>query len=160
DFDGQIARGGIPDWGILGAASYADLLGAGSHGSTYGGSPLGCAVALKVLEVIEREKLGDNARTMGEFLRQGLERLAAKYPQVVRATRGLGLMLGIELVPEIPNLPGEASRTQAVRLAQLLHAAGVLVIPAGAQVLRLLPPLNLSKTEAEEGLAALEAVAA
>jgi acetylornithine/N-succinyldiaminopimelate aminotransferase len=139
---------------------YADLLGAGSHGSTYGGSPLGCAVALKVLEVIERDKLGDNARVMGEFLRRGLERLAAKYPQVMRGARGLGLMLGIELTPEIPNLPGESSRTQAVRFAQVLHTAGVLVIPAGAQVLRLLPPLNLTKSEAEEGLAALEAAAA
>lgn len=141
-------------------APYADLLGAGTHGSTYGGSPLGCAVALKVLEVIGREKLDDNARVVGEFLKQGLEAVAAKYPGVVRTTRGLGLMLGIELRPNIANLPGDSSRTQAVRFAQMLHAAGVLVIPAGAQVLRLLPPLNLRRSEAEEGLAALEATAA
>jgi acetylornithine/succinyldiaminopimelate/putrescine aminotransferase len=139
---------------------YADLLTAGTHGSTYGGSPLGCAVALKVLDVIEREKLADNARRIGDYLKAGLARLAQNYPRVVCNARGLGLMLGIELVPNIPNLPGDPSRTQAVRFAQLLHAAGVLTIPAGAQVLRLLPPLNLRQTEAEEGLAILDSVAA
>jgi acetylornithine aminotransferase/acetylornithine/N-succinyldiaminopimelate aminotransferase len=139
---------------------YADLLSAGTHGSTYGGSPLSCAVGLKVLEVIQREKLADNARQMGEFLKTGLTRLVKAYPQVIRNARGLGLMLGIELAPNIPNLPGDSGRTQAVRFAQLLHAAGMLAIPAGAQVLRLLPPLNLRQREAEEGLSVLEAVAA
>ena len=134
--------------------------GAGSHGSTYGGSPLGCAVALKVLEVIQRERLETNARQIGEFLQNGLERLARSYPQVVSGARGMGLMLGIELAPNIRDLPGDASRTRAVRFAQMLHAAGVLAIPAGAQVLRLLPPLNLHQSEAEEGLVALERLAA
>jgi acetylornithine aminotransferase/acetylornithine/N-succinyldiaminopimelate aminotransferase len=144
--------GGFPIGAFWVRGPYADLLSAGTHGSTYGGSPLGCAVALKVLEVIQREKLGDHARTVGESLKTGLMRLAQSYPQVLRNARGLGLMLGIELTPNIQSLPGDASRTQAVRFAQLLHAAGVLTIPAGAQVLRLLPPLNLRQTEAEEGL--------
>jgi acetylornithine aminotransferase/acetylornithine/N-succinyldiaminopimelate aminotransferase len=138
---------------------YADVLGPGSHGSTYGGSPLACAVALKVLEVIQREKLAENARKMGDYLKTGLERLAQKYPQVVKGVRGLGLMLGIELAADIARLPQDPS-TQAVRFARLLHAAGLLTIPAGAQVLRLLPPLNLRQNEAEEGLQILEAVAA
>jgi acetylornithine/N-succinyldiaminopimelate aminotransferase len=150
--------GGFPIGAFWVRAPYADLLGAGTHGSTYGGSPLGCAVALKVLEVIQREKLADNTRKVGEFLKTGLERLARSYPQVLRNARGLGLMIGVELAPNIPNLPGEQSRTQAVRVAQLLHAAGVLTIPAGVQVLRLLPPLNLRQSEAEEGLAILEGI--
>jgi acetylornithine/succinyldiaminopimelate/putrescine aminotransferase len=116
-------------------------------------------VALKVFEVIEREKLADNARQVGLFLQQRLQEIADKYPQVVRTVRGLGMMLGIELAPNIERLPGDSSRTQAVRFAQLLHTAGVLTIPAGAQVLRLLPPLNLRRSEAEEGLNVLEAVA-
>jgi acetylornithine/N-succinyldiaminopimelate aminotransferase len=95
---------------------------------------------------------------MGEFLKSGLTRLSQAYPQILRNVRGLGLMLGIELAPDIQRLPGEQSRTQAVRFAQLLHSAGLLTIPAGAQVLRLLPPLNLRQTEAEEGLAILETV--
>ena len=66
--------------------------------------------------------------------------------------RGLGLMLGIELAPNIPNLPGDSSKTQAIRFANLLHAAGLLAIPAGAQIMRFLPPLNLRQDEAEEGL--------
>ena len=139
---------------------YADLLGPGTHGSTYGGSPLGCAVALKVLEVVEREKLAENARQVGEYLKTGLARLVNEYPSVARNVRGLGLMLGLELAPNIPNLPGDSGRTQAVWFAQLLHGAGLLTIPAGAQVLRLLPPLNLRRSEAEEALAVLQAVAA
>ena len=150
---------GFPIGAFWVRAPYADLLGPGTHGSTYGGSPLGCAVALKVLQVIQREKLADNARQVGDFLKRGLERLAANYPQVIRTARGIGLMLGIELAPQITNLPGDPSRTQAVRFAQLLHAAGVLTIPAGTQVLRLLPPLTLRQSEAEEGLSAFEATA-
>jgi acetylornithine/N-succinyldiaminopimelate aminotransferase len=152
--------GGFPIGAFWVRGPYADLLNAGTHGSTYGGSPLGCAVALKVLEVIQAEKLADNARELGDYLKMGLARFAQKYPQIVRTARGLGLMLGIELAPNIAKLPGDPARTQAVRFAQLLHTAGVLTIPAGAQVLRLLPPLNLSQGEAEEGLATLEAVAA
>jgi acetylornithine aminotransferase/acetylornithine/N-succinyldiaminopimelate aminotransferase len=139
---------------------YADLLNAGSHGSTFGGSPLACAVALKVLEVIQREKLADNARQTGAFLQAGLHALAQRFPQVIRGARGLGLMLGIELAPNIPNLAGDSSRTQAARFAQMLHAAGLLTIPAGSQVLRLLPALNLRHSEAEEGLGIIETVAA
>jgi acetylornithine/succinyldiaminopimelate/putrescine aminotransferase len=136
------------------------LLGAGTHGSTYGGSPLACAVALKVLDVIQREKLSDNARRMGDLLKTGLELLAQKYPGVIQSTRGLGLMLGVELTPNISNLPGESNKTQSVRFAHLLHSAGLLVVPAGAQILRLLPRLNLRASEAEEGLKIVEAVAA
>ena len=125
--------GGFPIGAFWVRAPYADLLGAGTHGTTYGGSPLACAVALKILEVIQREKLADNARQVGEFLKSGLQQLAQKYPGVIQTVRGLGLMLGIELAPDIPKLPGDPGKTQAVRFANLLHAAGLLAIPAGAQ---------------------------
>jgi acetylornithine/N-succinyldiaminopimelate aminotransferase len=148
--------GGFPIGAFWVRAPYADLLGPGTHGSTFGGSPLACAVALKILEVVERQKLADNARAMGAFLKSGLERLAKGFPRVIREVRGLGLMLGIELAPEIPNLPGEPSKTQSSRLANLLHQAGLLTIPAGGQILRLLPPLTLQRSEAEEGLATIE----
>jgi 4-aminobutyrate aminotransferase-like enzyme len=69
-------------------------------------------------------------------------------------------MLGFELAPNIPNLPGDPNKTQSLRLANLLHAAGVLTIPAGGQILRLLPALNLSRREAEEGLSIIESVIA
>src|SRR5204863_3728561 len=130
---------GFPVGAFWVRAQYADLLGAGTHGTTYGGSPLACAVALAVLEVIQRETLADNARQVGNYLKSGLERLAQKYPDVVQNVRGLGLMLGIELKSEIQNLPGDANKTQAVRLANLLHQGGLLTIPAGTQILRFLP---------------------
>jgi acetylornithine aminotransferase/acetylornithine/N-succinyldiaminopimelate aminotransferase len=147
---------GFPIGAFWVRAPYADLLGSGTHGTTYGGSPLACAVALKVIEVIEREKLADNALRVGESLKHGLQTLATRYPGVIRNVRGLGLMIGLELWPDLAKLPGEPTKTQAVRFANLLHGAGLMSIPAGAQILRLLPPLNLRQIEAEEGLGIIE----
>ena len=152
--------GGFPIGAFWVRAPYADLLGAGTHGTTYGGSPLACAVALKILDVIQREKLGDNARQVGAFLKHGLEELARKYPAFIQGVRGVGLMLGIELAANIPNLPGDSSKTPAIRFANLLHAAGLLAIPAGTHVMRFLPALNLRQSEAEEGLRIVESVIA
>lgn len=152
--------GGFPIGAFWVRAPYADLLSAGSHGTTFGGSPLACSVALAILQVVQRENLADNARRIGDFLKSGLLGLRQKYPAVIQNVRGLGLMLGLELVPNIPALPGESSKTQAVRFANLLHAAGLLAIPAGAQILRFLPPLNLRQNEAEEGLKIVESVIA
>jgi acetylornithine/succinyldiaminopimelate/putrescine aminotransferase len=132
------------------------LLGAGTHGTTYGGSPLACAVGLRILDVIQREKLADNARQVGGYLKTGFQRMAQRYPGVIQNVRGLGLMLGIELAPSIPNLPGDSSKTPAIRFANMLHSAGLLAIPAGAQIMRFLPPLNLRQSEAEEGLKIVE----
>ena len=152
--------GGFPIGAFWVRAPHADLLSAGSHGTTYGGSPLACTVALKILDVIQREKLADNARQVGDLLKTRLQSLASKYPSVLQTVRGLGLMLGIELAPNLPNLPGDPAKTVAVRFTNLLHAAGLLVIPAGAQIVRLLPPLNLRPAEAEEGLKILESAIA
>ena len=152
--------GGFPIGAFWVRTPYADLLGAGSHGTTYGGSPLACAVALKILSVIQREKLAENARQVGEYLKGGLQQLAGKYVGVIHDVRGLGLMLGIELAPNLTKLPGDPAKTQAVRLANLLHSAGLLAIPAGAQIMRFLPPLNLRQTEADEGLRLIESVVA
>jgi acetylornithine aminotransferase/acetylornithine/N-succinyldiaminopimelate aminotransferase len=151
--------GGIPMGAFWARAPYADLLGPGTHATTFGGTPLACAVALKILEVIHREKLSENARQVGGYLKAGLQDLVRKHPGIFRQVRGLGLMLGLELAPNIPNLPGDPGKAQAVRFVNLLHAAGMLTIPAGAQVLRFLPPLNLRQSEAQEGLDILESAA-
>ncbi|MEY2427865.1 MAG: acetylornithine/N-succinyldiaminopimelate aminotransferase, partial [Verrucomicrobiota bacterium] len=115
--------GGFPMGAFWVREPYADLLGAGSHGTTYGGSPLACAVGLKVLEVVRDEGLEDNARKVGAFLKLGLQELAGKYPGVVRNARGLGLMLGMELTPVIAALASDGNKTQAVRFTNRLHAA-------------------------------------
>ena len=151
--------GGFPMGAFWVRAPYADLLSAGTHGTTYGGSPLACAVGLKVLEVIEKEKLADNARNMGEFLVEGLQQIAKNYPQFVRGVRGLGLMLGLELAPEIPSLKVEGKLQSAIFAARL-QEAGLLMIPAGPNILRILPALNLTRGDAEEGLIILERVVA
>src|SRR5580693_3873802 len=93
--------GGFPMGAFWLRAPFADLLGPGTHASTFGGTPLACAVALKVLEVIEQEKLADNAGSLGDFLKTGLQELIQKYPTVFAQVRGLGLMLGLELAPDI-----------------------------------------------------------
>jgi len=144
--------GGFPIGAFWVRAPHADILSAGTHGTTYGGSPLGCAVALKVLEVVQREKLADNARNTGAWLKSELAKLALQFPAVIEDVRGLGFMLGMVLRPAIPNLPGENTKPVAVRFVQLLHTLGLLTIPAGTQVVRLLPPLNLRQSEAEEAL--------
>jgi len=151
--------GGFPIGAFWVSQPYADLLGPGTHATTYGGTPLACAVALKVLEVIQRDKLADNARSQGEFLTQGLLALTEKYPRVLKSTRGVGLMLGFELAPHIPAFAG-TEKAPSIQFVNRLHEAGLLAIPAGNQVLRLLPPLNLRRHEAEEGLKIIESVVA
>jgi acetylornithine/N-succinyldiaminopimelate aminotransferase len=72
--------GGFPIGAFWVRAPFADLLGPGTHGTTFGGTPLACAVALKIFEVIERERLDENARKLGEWLKNELERLVKNYP--------------------------------------------------------------------------------
>src|SRR5208337_3452911 len=88
--------GGFPIGAFWVRAPYADLLGPGTHASTFGGTPLACAVALKILEIIESEKLEEHARKLGAWMQAELDRLAQVYPGVVRRSRGLGFMLGLE----------------------------------------------------------------
>jgi acetylornithine/N-succinyldiaminopimelate aminotransferase len=140
--------GGFPMGAFWVREKFADVLSAGSHATTFGGTPLACAVALKILDVIERDGLANNSREMGELLLGELRNLQKKYPEVVRDVRGLGLMIGIEFDPRFP-----ASET-----VKRLHQRNVLTVPAATSVIRLLPALNLSPEEAEEGLRAIESV--
>jgi acetylornithine/N-succinyldiaminopimelate aminotransferase len=139
---------------------YGDLLSAGTHGTTYGGNLLGCAVALKVMEIIEREGLADNARKLGEFFRAGIAELAQKYPSIIKGPRGLGLMVGIELAAKdgVPAFAG-SDKPAAIQFVNALHDLGLLTVPAGALIVRLLPALNLTASEAEQGLEIIETLA-
>jgi acetylornithine/N-succinyldiaminopimelate aminotransferase len=135
---------------------YADLLGPGSHATTFGGTPLASTVALKVFEIIERDHLADNARQLGAWITDQLLRLAAAYPRVIQSVRGVGFMIGFELV-EKERIPRFAQQPQpaSLQFVNRLHEAGLLTVPAGAQVVRLLPALNLARVQAEEGVAIL-----
>jgi acetylornithine/N-succinyldiaminopimelate aminotransferase len=147
--------GGFPIGAFWVRAPFQDLLGPGTHASTFGGTPLACAVALKIFEVIERERLDEQARKLGGWIQNELDRLAKTYPQVVKRSRGLGFMLGLELAENIPAFAA-SDKTPAIQFVNRLHAAGVLTIPAGTQIVRLLPPLNLKPQEAGEGISKIE----
>lgn len=134
-----------------------DLLGPGTHATTYGGTPLGCAVANKVFEVIERDRLADNARDTGAWMKAELEKLAAQFPQVIKSVRGLGFMLGIELAENIPAF-ANTGKVASLNFVNRLHDAGVLTVPSGTQVVRFLPALNLRREDAAEGLALITGV--
>lgn len=151
--------GGFPIGAFWIRQPYADLLGPGTHATTFGGTPLGCAVALRILDVIQREQLAANARQLGDLLKNDLARLAQRYPAVIKAARGLGLMIGIELASGIPAFSRE-DKAPSLQFVNRLHEAGLLTIPAGAQVARLLPPLNLQRAQAEEGVRIIESVVA
>jgi len=149
--------GGFPMGAFWLRAPFADLLGPGTHATTFGGTPLACAVALKIFEVIENEKLAEQARKLGGWMLDELNRIFQKYPDVVKNARGLGFMLGLELAEKIPAFAA-GEKPAAIQFTNRLQQAGVLVIPAGAQVIRLLPPLNLKPQEAGEGISKIEEV--
>jgi acetylornithine/N-succinyldiaminopimelate aminotransferase len=149
--------GGFPMGAFWLRAPYQDLLGAGTHGTTYGGTPLACAVALKILEVIEKENLAANADQLGAWLKSEIERLTKTYPTVVKSARGMGFILGIELQEKIPAFAA-SEKTPALQFVNRLHAAGLLTVPAGNQIVRLLPALNLKPAEAGEGISIIESV--
>ncbi len=149
--------GGFPIGAFWVRAPYADLLSAGTHGTTFGGTPLACAVALRIFEVIEKENLAENARKLGGWMKSELEQLAKNYPAVVKNVRGVGFMLGFELAEKIPAFAA-SEKSAAIQFVNRLHAAGVLAIPAGTQTIRLLPPLNLKPQEAGEGISKIEEV--
>jgi predicted acetylornithine/succinylornithine family transaminase len=149
--------GGFPIGAFWVREEYAGLLSPGTHATTFGGTPLGCAVALKILEVIERDHLEENVARVGEFLIGELLALKKKFPNLIREVRGFGLMIGVELNPAAPGF-AQNEKTPAIQAVERLHAAGLLTVPAGIAVLRLLPALNLSRAEAEEGLAKIKKV--
>ncbi|MEA3536275.1 aspartate aminotransferase family protein [Rhizobium sp. CC-YZS058] len=139
--------GGFPLGACLATAEAASGMIAGTHGSTYGGNPLAMAVGNAVLDVVLAEGFLEHVRDVALVFRQGLASLADRYPDVIAEIRGDGLMLGIKAV--VP----------AADLLKAIRAEKMLAVPAGENVIRLLPPLVTSADEAREGLARLERAA-
>jgi acetylornithine/N-succinyldiaminopimelate aminotransferase len=146
--------GGFPFGAFWVREPYQDILGPGTHGTTFGGTPLGCSVALKILEIIERDRLDQNAVEMGKSLTSKLRDLAGKYPQFIQDIRGMGLMIGIVFHSDISALSHDA-RPVSLQMVERLHAHGMLTIPSGVQVVRFLPALNITSSEVEEALSIL-----
>jgi acetylornithine/N-succinyldiaminopimelate aminotransferase len=138
---------GLPLGAILATEAVAARVSPGMHGTTFGGGPLACAVALEFLNIVEQEKLLDNIRVRGAELHAGLTNLAAKF-DFVREIRGEGLMIGLDL--SIEGAPFVAEAMQRGLLINCTHDF----------TLRLLPPFNITRAQVRDFLRLLELVLA
>ena len=127
--------GGFPIGSMWVRERYAELFHPGNHGTTFGGTPLACAAALAVLDVIERDGLLEKVRTQSVPWHAALQQLAADFPQHIAGVRGLGYLVGVQMT-------GDPSPYIAA-----LRERGLLVPSAGGNVIRLLPPLNATAAE-------------
>ncbi|MBV2186212.1 MAG: aspartate aminotransferase family protein [Rhizobium sp.] len=139
--------GGFPLGACLATEEAASGMKAGTHGSTYGGNPLAMAVGNAVLDVVLADGFLEHVREVALIFRQGLASLKDRFPDVIEEIRGEGLMLGIKA--KVPNAD----------LLMAMRDQHVLGVPAGDNVIRLLPPLIVTVDEAREGLKRIEQAA-
>ncbi len=139
--------GGFPLGAVLATEEAAAAMGPGTHGSTYGGNPLACAIANRVMEIVADPEFLAGVNRKAGLLRQKLEGLVDAHPEVFEGVRGQGLMLG--LVCRVPN-------TDVVEAG---YAEEVLTVPAADNVVRLLPPLTISEEEIAEAVKRLDRAA-
>ncbi|MDA9979973.1 aspartate aminotransferase family protein [Yoonia sp.] len=140
--------GGFPLGAVLATENAASGMTAGTHGSTYGGNPLACAVGAKVMEIIADDAFLAEVNRKAALMRQKLEGLVAAYPDVFESVRGSGLMLGLKC---------KATNTDVVKAG---YGRGVLTVPAADNVVRLLPALNIADEDIAEAVLRLDAAAA
>ncbi|MBU2998787.1 aspartate aminotransferase family protein [Roseovarius nubinhibens] len=136
--------GGFPLGAVLATEAAAVAMTAGSHGSTYGGNPLACAVGCAVMDEVTAPGFLETVNTRASQLQQKLGGLVEAYPEVFAELRGSGLMLGLKCVA--PNTD----------VLQACYDAGLITVPAGDNVIRLLPPLTLSEDEVTEAVSRLD----
>ena len=139
--------GGFPLGAVLATENAASGMTAGTHGSTYGGNPLACAVGAKVMEIVADDAFLAEVNRKAGLLRQKLEGLVAAHPDVLESVRGSGLMLGLKC---------KAPNTELVAAG---YSAGVLVVPAADNVVRLLPALNITDEDISVAVERLDAAA-
>jgi acetylornithine/N-succinyldiaminopimelate aminotransferase len=139
--------GGFPLGAVLATENAASGMTAGTHGSTYGGNPLGCAIGATVTEIIADPAFLDEVSRKSARFRQGLEGLVAAHPTVFDSVRGQGLMLGLKCVA--PNAD----------IVTAAYGQNLLTVSASDNTLRLLPALNISDADLTEALHRLDAAA-
>jgi acetylornithine/succinyldiaminopimelate/putrescine aminotransferase len=138
--------GGLPMGAILLKDEWASRLHVGDHGSTFGGNPVAAAAALAVLDRLTADGFVESVAKRGDFLMRGLRKLKKRFPKAIAEVRGLGLMVGVEF-------HGEAGP-----VVKGLRERSILATKAGDKVLRLLPPLVVTRADLKTFLAATEAV--
>ena len=139
--------GGFPLGAVLASEDAAFGMTAGTHGSTYGGNPLGCAVGNKVLELVGDAAFLDEVAEKAAYFKAGLEALVARHPNTFKSVRGKGLMMGLECA--VPNMD----------VVNAGYDALILTVPAGGNVVRFVPALTITKEEIDEALARLSSAA-
>ena len=139
--------GGFPLGAVLATEHAASGMTAGTHGSTYGGNPLGCAVGGKVMDIVSDPAFLDEVNRKAGLFRQRLEAVVAAHPDVFELVRGSGLMLGIKC--KVPNLD----------VVNAGYAHELITVPAADNVIRILPPLTITDDEITEATRRLDAVA-
>ena len=144
---GKGIGGGFPIGACMATSEAAKGMVAGTHGSTYGGNPLAAAAGNAVLDIILADGFIENVERLGALLRSRLEDVCRRNDSVIHEeVRGRGLLLGIKC--RAPNMD----------LVTAMRGHGVLVPPAGDNVMRMLPPLNIEERHIEEAIAVLEEV--
>lgn len=139
--------GGFPLGAVLATENAASGMVAGTHGSTYGGNPLACAVGSKVVEIIADPAFLAEVSRKGALFRQRLEGLVAEHPTIFESVRGQGLMLGLKC------------KVAPADMVKAGYAAHVLTVAAADDTLRLLPPLTITDQEIEEAVRRLDTAA-
>jgi acetylornithine/N-succinyldiaminopimelate aminotransferase len=143
--------GGFPLGACWISDAHAKYLGPGTHGSTYGGNPSGCEAARKIIEIIERDNLIENIRSMGGYLKESLASVQETLPNRITEIRGMGLLQGCVLSHFQPPEPySTLPPSSYICLKALEH--GLLLVPAGDLVVRFMPQFQVSKAEIDEGI--------
>jgi acetylornithine/N-succinyldiaminopimelate aminotransferase len=140
--------GGFPLGALLATAEAAKGMTPGTHGTTYGGNPLAMAVGNEALDMVLSPGFLEHVGKTANYLSQQLGALVADHPAIFESVRGQGLMLGLKM--KIPN--GD--------FIKAAREAGLIVLPAGDNVVRLLPPLTISESEVRQGIALMHQAAA
>ena len=143
--------GGIPIGAML-CKSHCDVFKPGDHASTFGGNPFVCGVALAVCQTLIQEQLLQTVQTRGEELRAGLAAIVQQFPTICAAVRGWGLINGLVLSPD--------TTVKSIEIVKAAIAHGLLVVPAGPGVVRLVPPLVVTEDDVQLALTRLQAAIA
>ncbi len=136
--------GGFPLGAVLATETAASGMTAGTHGSTYGGNPLACAVGSKVMDIVAQDSFLAEVNRKSGHLRQKLEGLVAAHPDVFDSVRGSGLMIGLKC--KVTNID----------VVNAGYDAQVITVPASDNIVRLLPPLTISDAEIDEAIVRLD----
>jgi acetylornithine/succinyldiaminopimelate/putrescine aminotransferase len=134
---------GMPIGAMIASERLSGVLGVGAHASTFGGNPISCAAAVAVVDAMRGENIARSALEMGRDIFERLIAMAERF-DMIRGIRGMGLMIGVEL------------DRKADGLKRAIQRRGVLALTAGENVLRLMPPLNISREDANAALTAIE----